>query len=233
MSSEERDDHDDYEAGRALPEDASHADGGTFPSGQQRGSGSIGAGADQVPADEAATHSDPATTRQEVAGRAEERSDGEQEQELIDPESNEREPSDHEDRVEEVAAAVVSAMSSMSSESFSGMLPHPEHWNQYGPEWQERIARMAESYTTDESARRDRVVDGRLKEAGASRRAALLVIFGAFLGAIVTQALFGIAWLSVTFMALPVMQAAREFLSPRQESRRRQEMSSNDATEGD
>lgn len=126
------------------------------------------------------------------------------------------------ERISEVLASAIE----MSSESFSGLLPHPDHWERYGPEWQERVARMSESYTTDESARRDRIVAAQIKEAGQSRRAALAVIFGAFVGSIVSAGIFDNTVLAVAFIAVPVMQGAREFLrSPRQVERQNRQRS--------
>lgn len=48
---------------------------------------------------------------------------------------------------------------SVIGESFSGPVPQAKDLLEYTPEQQERILRMAEAPRTDESARRDRVVD--------------------------------------------------------------------------
>lgn len=72
------------------------------------------------------------------------------------------------------------ALREIREESFSGHLPRPDHWDRCGPE---RIVRMAEVPTTDESARRDRLVDAEFAEAPESRSAALAPVARCLLAA--------------------------------------------------
>ena len=98
------------------------------------------------------------------------------------------------------------------------MLPHPEHWNGYDPSTRERILRMSEAYTTDESARRDRLVDAEISEAKAGRRNALWLTMGGLIGAgasiLILQNGYGVGGAGV-FLAIPLASVVRDFIRGR------------------
>ncbi len=98
------------------------------------------------------------------------------------------------------------------------MLPHPEHWGQYDEDTRERILRMSEAYTTDESARRDRTTDAEIAEAPKGRRNALWLVSACLVGAMVSILVnpggMGVAGAAV-FIALPVANMVRDFIQGR------------------
>lgn len=102
-------------------------------------------------------------------------------------------------------------------ESFSGHLPHPDHWDRYGPEWHERIVRMAEAPTTDESARRDRLVNAEVAEAPKSRRAAFALVALCLIAALIAEGAFDSTVLACAFVALPVMKVASDLIPARRQ----------------
>lgn len=205
MSTDERD--DDGEDRHAVPSSASDFSGADDSStGQLKGAGGVGDRAD--PDDAGSTEADQAPEASDPGDRAR----GAEVDEAAETQEGELVEDQDIRRLSNVVASAIE----LTSESFSGLLPHPDHWERYSPEWQERYARMSEAYTTDESKRRDKVVDAQIKEVGRSRRAALSVIYGSFGGSLLALGLFDNTVVAVAFLATGVMQAAREFIrSPR------------------
>lgn len=77
---------------------------------------------------------------------------------------------------------------------------------------------MSESYTSDESARRDRIVDAEIAEAPKGRKNAFtIMLFSLILAA--GSAVFFKEWLAATpFVALPVMNVIKDFLNANRRS---------------
>lgn len=90
--------------------------------------------------------------------------------------------------------------------STGGPVPVAEDLHKYAPDERERIWRMAEAFSTDESKRRDVVSHESVvvtKREQVLKPALLIVAFGF---ASVTYALFDNVVLSVSFLSVPVMQ---------------------------
>lgn len=118
---------------------------------------------------------------------------------------------------EEVFARLMASGSLHMSrtEDYSGMLPHPDHWERFDPDTRERMLRMSEAGTTDESARRDRIVDSSLAEAKAKRRnaVALFVICLGLAGASIFVLRDGIGLTAAgIFTAVPVLSVVRDLI---------------------
>lgn len=96
--------------------------------------------------------------------------------------------------------------------SFSGPIPEAEDLYKYSADHQERILRLAESGTTDESARRDRVTDAQIAQSNRSQwiTPALLVGFG---GAAFYFFATGLPLAGVAFLAMPVLRFLGTFVS--------------------
>lgn len=65
---------------------------------------------------------------------------------------------------------------------------------------------MAEAGSSDESRRRDAIVESSTKVAQRSQWVTLLMYFGAFAGALGSYALFQYPLLSIAFLSLPVFK---------------------------
>lgn len=109
---------------------------------------------------------------------------------------------------ERIATAMVSVM-----KATSGPLPDSDELYKYTPEHQERIFRIAEAPTSDESKRRDKAVDATVKHADVTLwlTPALLILFGG-------ASFAAFAWLQnnvagVTFLAIPVLRFLGSFVS--------------------
>lgn len=92
----------------------------------------------------------------------------------------------------------------------SGPIPSAPDLYEYTEQHQERILRMAESSRTDESARRDQVVEAQVivsKRGQAIQAVVMVTCIGA---AAVSFWVFTNPW-GVAFLGLPVMQAIRSF----------------------
>ena len=128
-----------------------------------------------------------------------------------------RPEADREELIEEVAARAAATMLHLERhESYSGLLPDGENWHKYEPETKERILRMSESFTTDESGRRDRIVDAQITEAPKGRRTASWMMGGAFACSLASKWLFDDTALALGFLALPVIWGVISFLPKRQ-----------------
>ncbi|MFI8597682.1 hypothetical protein ACIGDM_10250 [Rothia koreensis] len=105
----------------------------------------------------------------------------------------------------------------MLAESYSGLLPQPDHFDRYDADTRERILRMSESYTTDESSRRDKLIDAEVKEARVGRRTATWMFFVAMVLTFVTVLLAPVLgfnpWVGTVFLALPVTSVIRDMTS--------------------
>lgn len=66
------------------------------------------------------------------------------------------------------------------SYQWSGMLPSPDEFNKYDEETRERICRWNDSFTVEESARQDKLVESEIKqqEQGAAMTFVLMCFFG-------------------------------------------------------
>lgn len=90
--------------------------------------------------------------------------------------------------------------------SMRGPLPPPEILAEYPVETQERILRMAEAGSTDESKRRDQLVGSSTKVAERSQPITLVMYFGALLFAAGTYWAFQNIALSLAFLSVPVFK---------------------------
>lgn len=126
--------------------------------------------------------------------------------------SEDAEPEGSLDQGTRQTLALVQAYLESREESYTGLLPHPEHWDKFDPDVQERILRMSESFTTDESVRRDKLVDANIEESRKGRQNALLLMGASFVAVFLAQWLFGNAWLSALFLGYPVFQAISMFI---------------------
>ena len=104
----------------------------------------------------------------------------------------------------------------MLAESYSGLLPQPSHFESYDAETRERILRMSESYTTDESTRRDKLVNAQVTEARSGRIIATWMFFVAMaftFASFVLAPLMGFnPWVGTVFLALPVTSVIRDMV---------------------
>ncbi len=181
--------HGDAET-RNIPADADNGEGASSVGHKQRR-----APADPARADEAAVEE-----VDEGDGRAIEGTITEEQQKEIA------------DKVGEVIAAAVSAT---RSESYSGMLPHPEHWDKFDSLTRERILRMSEAFTTDESGRRDRLVDAEISEAPKGRQAAFIIMMASLAMAALSVFAFQNVIAAGIFLALPVANTVTSFIRGR------------------
>ncbi|WP_292700402.1 hypothetical protein [Microbacterium sp. 69-10] len=104
------------------------------------------------------------------------------------------------------------------SENYSGLIPHPAHWERFDPETRERILRMSEAFTTDESRRRDQLVDAEISESRNGRRNAFLIMGGSLIAALTSvltlQNGIGVTAAGI-FLAVPVATVIRDFIRGR------------------
>jgi hypothetical protein len=101
------------------------------------------------------------------------------------------------------------------SESYSGLLPHPEHWLKFDVSTRERILRMAEAFTTDESARRDRLADAEIVETPKGRRAAVLIMVLCLVAAAASVLVVHNTVAAGVFLAVPVASIIRDLIRGR------------------
>lgn len=126
-----------------------------------------------------------------------------------------REPEVGHEAIDLAARVAHIILAEVKEESFTGLLPHPDHWDRYGPDAQERLLRMAEAPTSDESRRRDDLVRAEISEAPKDRRAALSVYFGSVVAALIAEGAFEATVLACAFVAVPVMKVVSDFIAPR------------------
>lgn len=95
---------------------------------------------------------------------------------------------------------------------FSGPIPEPSDLYSYTPDHQERIFRIAESGSTDESDRRDRVTNAQIKQSNRAQwiTPVLLIGFGA-----VAAYFFAVnlPWAGTAFLAMPALRFLGTFVS--------------------
>lgn len=99
-----------------------------------------------------------------------------------------------------------------------GPLPPPNILAAYSLDQQERILRMAESSTTDESVRRDRITEASIKESVAGRKGFIGLASGALLCALITEGVFHSTVTAVAFLAAPVFSTFAQLLGKRSAS---------------
>ncbi len=87
-----------------------------------------------------------------------------------------------------------------------GPIPSPDIFAAYDEATQERILRMAEAGSTDESKRRDEMVTASTHAARRSQTHTLIMYFGAFAAAIGSYALFKNTLVSLAFLSVPVFK---------------------------
>lgn len=153
--------------------------------------------------------------------------DAKQELESIDRDDEDDEEGDADfTELEErqVQIAVVAArIAARSSESFSGLIPHPDDWDRYGDNWHERIVCMSEAFTTDESRRRDQIVTGMVEEAPKARRNALWLAAMSMILAFASGVLLDSPIVACAFLALPVMSMVQSFMGDRRRAKSKDE----------
>lgn len=114
--------------------------------------------------------------------------------------------------VAELVEEVAEIRELLEMRSYSGPLPEAEELYKYSEPHQERIFRIAESFSTDESGRRDRIADAQIAQSNRAQfiTPALLILFGA--GAVVFFALNNpVAGLAL--LAMPVLRLLGTFIS--------------------
>lgn len=88
----------------------------------------------------------------------------------------------------------------------SGPVPDPQTLSGYTEDHQERIFRMAESFTTDESGRRNTVVGSTTKVAERQQWITPVTLLGAFVFAAGTYAAYQNVVFSALFLSVPVLR---------------------------
>lgn len=99
-----------------------------------------------------------------------------------------------------------------TSSSWSGMLPPPDDFAKYPQAVQERMMRWNDAWTTDESARQDKLVDAQVQQAAKGPRRALIVVLTAFALAAVSQWVFQSTVLAVAFLGAPILLFASNLI---------------------
>jgi len=114
--------------------------------------------------------------------------------------------------VAELVEEVAEIRELLEMRSYSGPLPEADELYKYEEPHQERIFRIAESFSTDESGRRDRIADAQIAQSNRAQwiTPALLVLFGS--AAVVFFAL-GNTVAGVAFLAMPVLRFLGTFIS--------------------
>ncbi len=74
---------------------------------------------------------------------------------------------------------------------------------------------MSEAFTTDESARRDRLVDAEIREAPKGRQAALTIMVLCLIGAAISVFVFENNIAAGIFLAVPIASIVRDFIRGR------------------
>ena len=115
----------------------------------------------------------------------------------------------------EVARPVAADVVVARSETYSGFLPHPGLWKEFDGPTRERILRVAEAFTTDESARRDRVVDAEMKELPKGRQAAVGIVLLCLAAAAVSVYVYSNTIAAAVFLAVPVASIIRDLIRGR------------------
>lgn len=105
-----------------------------------------------------------------------------------------------------VAEEAAQQLVQIAMSSSAGPLPPAEELHNYHDDERERIFRMAEAYTTDESARRDKIVDSSTKVAARAQWIMPALLIVAFGFAFASYAAFENVVLSGAFLSIPVMQ---------------------------
>lgn len=104
------------------------------------------------------------------------------------------------------------------TEDYSGLIPHPDHWDRFDDQTRERMLRMSEASTSDESARRDRALEATISETTAGRRNAMLIIIislsCALTSVLILRNGIGVASAGI-FLAIPVATVVRDFIRGR------------------
>lgn len=90
--------------------------------------------------------------------------------------------------------------------STSGPIPAAEDLYGYSPAHQERILRMAEAPTTDESARRDLIVAARIEQSKRAQWVTPTMLFICIAAALVTFGAFENTVGGMAFLALPLLR---------------------------
>ena len=92
------------------------------------------------------------------------------------------------------------------AQSSSGPIPSGEDLYKYTQEHQERILRMAEAPTSAESARRDRIVDARIKQSERAQWITPVMLFVCIGAALVSFGVLKNTAAGISFLALPVVR---------------------------
>lgn len=98
-----------------------------------------------------------------------------------------------------------------AAQSTSGPIPSSEDLYSYTPEHQERILRMAEGPTSDESERRDRIVDARIAQSARTLWITPLLMLSSFGAAIYSFAMIENNIAGLAFLAVPVFKFVGSF----------------------
>lgn len=115
------------------------------------------------------------------------------------------------------------ALQILATRSFSGPLPPADELNKYSSDHQERIFRIAEAFTVDESKRRDRVTSSVTRTAAINvwvTPALYVFTVLAAVGLIVWQPNWIGVWGAAALMSVPVLRSIGAFFSRFRRARR-------------
>ncbi len=99
--------------------------------------------------------------------------------------------------------------------SYRCLLPHPEHGGKFDVSTRERILRMSGAFTTDESARRDRLADAEIVETPKGRRAAVAIMVLCLAAAAASVFVVNNTVAAGIFLAVPVASIVRDLIRGR------------------
>lgn len=96
---------------------------------------------------------------------------------------------------------------------YRGALPPPNLYHQFSPDTRERILRMAEAFTSDESRRQDRLVDAEIEQAKKSPTRTF-AFFGLCVVLAMACVVLGDTLAAGLFVGVPVLMFLTSQLSP-------------------
>lgn len=129
-----------------------------------------------------------------------------------------------EERATEVAENFFAGLSVQRRQHrhYSGIVPPPDQLMQYPIEYQDRIFRIAEAGTVDESARRDRLVDAEIREVSAGRKNTFFMYIStivlALLVVLLAPSLGYTPWVASLFLSVPVFSVVKDMINRGQQT---------------
>lgn len=105
---------------------------------------------------------------------------------------------------EELEAIGIISVSETREMSFSGLLPHPDIFEKYAPEFQERICQWNDSFSVDESVRQDLLVENEVKQSNRGQIISSVLLFMFAIMAFIAFMITENPW-SFSMLAVPVL----------------------------